>query len=286
MKLDPRYGAPRAGLAAAHLLLGLAGLQPPREAWDVTEECAESSLGLDPTLAEAHVSRAFARLFRDWDWEGARAAFDRAGALAPGNASVRLWHALFLILDGDLDRARNQIAAGRAIDPLSALAAALRGFAHELVGEYEEERAVAVQAIELRPNRFFGYWTLGMSSVLLGDFEAGTAALRRAVELTAGGPAMRCMLAWALVRAGHADEGAALLGELDAAAESTFVSPCQRAAVLGALGEIPAGFRRIEEGLEQRDPWAIFLGVDPRYAPFRAEPAFADVRRRVRGTAV
>jgi DNA-binding winged helix-turn-helix (wHTH) protein/tetratricopeptide (TPR) repeat protein len=281
-KMDPRYGAPQAGLAAAHLLLGLGGLQPPREAWNVTEECAERALALDPSLPEAHVSRAYARLFRDWDWDGARVAFERALRIAPGNASIHLWHGLFLVLAGDLPRARKAIQRGRNIDPLSALTASLRCVAHELAGEFEEEVEVARQAVELRPNRIFGYWNLGVASVFLGDAEGGIAALRRAVALSANGPAMRALLAWALVRGGRAQEGAALLAELDASASSTFVSPCQRATVLGALGDLPAGLRRIEEGVEQRDPWVLFMDADPRYAPFRNEPAFTAIVEKVR----
>lgn len=81
-ELDPGYAAPHGGLADAHLLLGLAGLSPSPGAWDLTLECAQRALEGDPTLAEAHVASAYARLFRDWDWKGARAALDRALGLA------------------------------------------------------------------------------------------------------------------------------------------------------------------------------------------------------------
>ena len=76
--LDPRYGAPLGGLADAHLLLGLAGLSPPRQAWDTVVSCADRALECDPTLADAHVSRAYALLFRDWDWQGAEQGIERA----------------------------------------------------------------------------------------------------------------------------------------------------------------------------------------------------------------
>lgn len=281
VRLDPRFAAAHAGLADAHLLLGLAGLLAPREAWTITEECADRALALDPSLAEAHVSRAYARLFRDWDWQGTRLALDRATALAPGLASVHLWRGLFLALVGDLAGAHASIGRGRDIDPLSGLAMGLLCFFHEIVGEYEEQLALARRAVELRPQIFLGHWALGHAHVHLGNLEAGKAALHRAVELTEEGPVMRAHLAWALARAGEKEEARRLLEVLDALASNTFVSACQRAVVLCALGDMPAALARFEEGIEQRDPSVVFAGASPLMAPLRAEPGFAEMRRRV-----
>jgi DNA-binding winged helix-turn-helix (wHTH) protein/tetratricopeptide (TPR) repeat protein len=280
-RLDPRYAAPQAGLADAHLMLGLAGVLAPREAWGLTEECAERALALDPKLAEAHVSRAYARLFRDWDWEGARLALQQATSLAPGLASVHLWRGLFLALVGDLAGAQVATARGRLLDPLSGLAVALLCFFHEMVGEYEQELLLSRRAVELRPDIFVGYFHLGHASVLLGETGAGVAALRRAVELTEGGLVMRSHLAWALVRAGETDEARRELAALDAVASTAFVSPCQRAGVLGALGDVEGGLEHLEEAMDLRDPWIVFAGVAPLFAPFRGHPRFTALLGRV-----
>ncbi len=281
VQLDRDFAGPHAGLADAHLRLGLAGLLAPREAWNLTEECAERALALDPSLAEAHVSRAYARLFRDWDWQGTGLALERATTLAPGLASVHLWRGLFLALQGDLAGAHLAIERGREIDPLSGLGMALRSFFHEIVGEYAEELALARQAVELRPEVFLGYWSLGHAQVLLGNLEAGRAALQRAVELTEGGLVMRAHHAWGLVRSGETAEARRRLAELDGVAQTTFVSPCQRAGVLFALGDKAAGVARFEEGVEQRDAWVVFAAISPLFAPLREEPCFEELRRRV-----
>lgn len=277
---DARYAAPQAGLADAHLLLGLGGLTPPREAWDLAKGCAERALTLDSSLAEAHVSGAFARLFGDWDWDGARSALDRAAEVGPHLASVHLWRALFLALAGDHHEARRSLDIGREIDPLSGLATALRCLFHEVEGEHEDALAVARKAVELRPDRFLGYWSLGLANVFLGRVAPAEEALGRAVELTSGGPVMRAHMAWAAARSLRTEEALEQLAELDALSNTTFVSPCQRAAVLGALGDIGRGLTRLEEGAEARDAWTVFLGVDPVFEPFRGHPRFEAIRRR------
>ena len=75
---DPSYAPPRSGLADGHLLAGLVGLVPPRQAWDLAEVEARAALERDERVAEAHVSLAYLRLFRDWDFAGAEAELRRA----------------------------------------------------------------------------------------------------------------------------------------------------------------------------------------------------------------
>jgi DNA-binding winged helix-turn-helix (wHTH) protein/tetratricopeptide (TPR) repeat protein len=277
---DAEYAAPHGGLANAHLSLGMSGVAPPREAWDRAKACADRALALDASLAEAHVSRAFARLFGEWDWEEARSSLDRAAAVGPRIASVHLWRALFLGLAGHRDDAHRSLEIGRGIDPLSGLATALRCLFHVVEGEHEEALALARKAVELRPDRSLGYWSLGMANAFLGQVVPAEAALERAVELTSGGPVMRAHVAWAAARAGRAEEAREQLAQLDALSQTTFVSPCQRGAVLAALGEIDAGLARLEEGAEERDAFVVFLGVGPLFEPFRGHPRFESLRRR------
>jgi TolB-like protein len=281
--LDARYGAPLGGLADGHLLLGLAGLSPPRQTWDTVTRCADRALECDPGLADPHVARAYARLFRDWDWRGAQKDIDRAGTLAPGAASVHLWRGLFLALGGDLRGARAAIARGREIDQLSVVAAAFQCFVHEFAGENEEALDVARRTVTLYPDNFLAQRCLGAASVRLGKKAAGLKALKRAVDLTTRGPAMVGLLACAHVTFGDPAAARRLLAELDRAAATTFASPCLRAAVLDALGEREAALARIEEGADARDAFAVFLAVDPLFAPLREEARVPAVLSRVAG---
>jgi DNA-binding winged helix-turn-helix (wHTH) protein len=281
LRLDPRYAAAQSGLADGHLLLGLAGLMPPRDAWNLTEECAERAIALDPSFADAHVSRAYARLFRDWDWAGTHVALERATALAPGQASVHIWRGLFLAVAGDRPAAHQAIDRGRDLDPLSGLGLALRFFFHRIAGEHDRGLALARRAVELRPEVMLGHWILGLANVDLGHVAPGKKALRRAVELSEGGPVMTAQLAWALARGGEKREAREQLEALDAMAATTYVSPCQRAAVLLALGNDEAAAARLEEGADGRDAWVVFMGTDPRFAPLRDNPRFRALLTRV-----
>lgn len=279
--LDPGYAAPQAGLADAHLLLGIAGLSPGARAWDLALECATRAIEGDPSLAEAHVARAFARLFRDWDWSAARAGLDRALALEPGALSVQLWRGLFFALAGDLAQARTAIARACELDPLSGLASAFQCYLYEIAGEFDRELALARRAVALVPATLLGQRCLGVARVQLGDHARGLKALRRAVELSRDGPGMSALLAWALARAGDAAGARRKLASLEALAASGFAPHCIGAAALLELGEAEAALSRLEQGVEARDAYAVFLGADPLFAPLRGHARFRTLLARV-----
>jgi tetratricopeptide (TPR) repeat protein len=257
------------------------GLCPPVAAWDRVLECAARALDRDPGHPEAHVARAYARLFRDHDWGAARADLDHAVALGGPSPSAYLWRALFRALGGHFEAARGDLGRSHDIDALSIVGSAFQCFIYDVTGEHEQGLAAARQAVELRPDSFFGYRCLGVASIRLGRSEAGLRALRQAVEHTAGGPVMRAILAWALATTGAVEDARRELQALDAMSGATFVSPCARAAVLLALGDADAALARLEEGTEQREVLAPFLGVDPSFAALRGDPRFRALLRRI-----
>jgi tetratricopeptide (TPR) repeat protein len=87
LKLEPGY-------APAWVALAWAYAEPAGVYRDVHEGTAlgraavERVLELDDSLAEAHATMGWIRLYYDWDWQGSDAAIQRALALEPGNAEA------------------------------------------------------------------------------------------------------------------------------------------------------------------------------------------------------
>ena len=77
----------------------------------------EKALQLDDTLAEAHATRAFIRMFHHWDWVGAEQALDRALALNPNSAAAHHWRGVYLSLRGRLDEAKGEMHRALELDP-------------------------------------------------------------------------------------------------------------------------------------------------------------------------
>ncbi len=280
---DPEWAAPHAGLADAHVLLAFGGIARPVDAWGRAAECAERALQCEPDLAAAHAVSAWITLFRDWDWETARSRLRRALSVEPESHVIRLLFGVFLDLTGDAVGARREIERALETDPLSGLACVAWAFFHDPDEAPEQWLTAARRGVQLRPDRALGYWGLALASLDAGRAERAIEALRRAVELSEGGPSMRAQLGWVLARVGRHDEARAVLRELERLGEGAFVSPYQRAVLSLGLGERARALDELEQAAEERDPWIVFLRADTALLELHGEPRFDALVARVHG---
>jgi DNA-binding winged helix-turn-helix (wHTH) protein/tetratricopeptide (TPR) repeat protein len=280
---DPRWAAPHAGLADAHVLLTFAGAAPPREAWGRAAECVERALERDPRLAPAHAVGAWIALFRDWDWDGARRQLQRALTHEPDSHVIRLLFGVFLDLAGDTAAARREIEDALETDPLSGLAAVAQAFFHDPEGTPERWLTAARRGVELRPDGALGYWGLALARVAAGQADRAVDALYHAVELSDDGIVMRAQLGWGLARAGRHDAARTLLTELEGLEQSAYVSRYHLAVLRLALGERAEALDDLERAADDLDPWIVFMEADAALLDLRGEPRFDNLVARVRG---
>jgi DNA-binding winged helix-turn-helix (wHTH) protein/tetratricopeptide (TPR) repeat protein len=278
---DPRYALPHAGLADTYLVLGFSGVAAPSEAWPLAEESARTALALDPSLADAHISLAYVRLFRDWDWEAARASLRRALDLSP-TAAAHQWYGLFRALEGRLDDARREIDRAAELEPLSVVTGALRGLERNLAGDHEGELAQMLATVELDPNHFVGHWGLALAYEHAGRMEESAASLARAIALAEDGTMLAAVHARTEALLGHAKGARRLLDAIDAAGGNP--SEYQRAAAVLALGDREEALGRLDIAATAREPWMVLIGVDPMLAALRGDDRFEALVRRVFAT--
>jgi TolB-like protein/Flp pilus assembly protein TadD len=277
---DPGYALPHAGLADAYLVLGFSGLLAPGEAWPLAEESARAALRLDESLADAHISLGYVRLFRDWDWESARASLKRARELSPG-AAAHQWYGLFLDMDGRLDDARREIERAVELEPLSVVTGALRGFQLNLAGDHAAELEQCRAVVELDPNHFVGHWGLGLAYEHAGRMEDSAAAIRRAAELAEDNPIVTALLARAEALAGRRDEARRILAAMESDPAAGRPSDYLRAGAELALGERDEALRRLESAAAAREPWMVWVRVDPMLSALRGDRRFEALLKRV-----
>ena len=120
IEIDPDFAAAWAGLSVAYAVRSRAGIVEFEEGQRLAREAANRALALDPNLADAHV-RLGQALARADDFEGMRAAYERAYELEPANPLVL---GVMARLYGHLGRFEEGIAfleRAEAVDPLGAI---------------------------------------------------------------------------------------------------------------------------------------------------------------------
>ena len=76
-RIDPQFAAAHSGLADSYSVLGYLSYLSPAETFPEARRHATKALELDASLAEAHASLGFVKLYFDWDWSGAETEFQQ-----------------------------------------------------------------------------------------------------------------------------------------------------------------------------------------------------------------
>jgi len=270
-----------AGLADAHLLLGLYGVQPVTEALPQAKAAAEQALAIDDRLAEATTSLAFVTLAYDWDWSAAERAFQRALDLNPNYSTAHHWYAYHLVTLGRLDEAIAAMKRAQELDPLSLIMMTDLGELYVYARQYDKAIEQYRQVLELDPHFAMAHASLGGAYLQRGMVAEAMAAFQTAGQLSGDDP-------WIRVAFGHADgvlgkraEAMAILDELRARSKKEYVSPLYIAWIYIGLGEKDRAFEWLEKAYEERAFGLLFLKVGPGYNSLRSDPRFADLVRRI-----
>ena len=277
---DPSYALAYAGLADAYNVLGYYNYLPPRDAYPKAKAAAMRALAIDESLAQAHASLGYTRLFFDWDWAGAESAFLRAIELDPSYASAHQWYAWCLLVMRRMDEMIEAMRTALQLDPLSLIINAHMGYALFWAGRFDDALEQLARTQALDPNFALTYWPLGAIYVWQGRSEEAIAAFSRLVALTDGAIGMGYLgITGGL--GGHPEIARDVLHRLEVAAATRYVSPLDRAISHAGIGEVEETFHWLTQAVDDRVSDLVRLQVLPWPPEVRNDPRFAQVAARI-----
>jgi len=279
--LKPDYAMAHAGLADCYNMLATYGAKPPTEAFPRAKAEARKALDLDDTLAEAHVSLAYALFRGDWNWSEAEREFRQALVMNPRSAQAHQWYSNLLIALGRADEAIAHTKSAQELDSTSLIIRSHYGFIYFFADRYDDSIATCQKVLELDPTFFAVRRYLGQAYGQKGKYEQSIAEFQKAVAGSGGSPLMRAELAHTLALAGKKDEAQKILGELKQLATERYISPYHIALVYSGLGNKEETFNLLEKGLQDRTDYMVFLKVDPRFDWLHNDPRFTSLLDRV-----
>jgi eukaryotic-like serine/threonine-protein kinase len=278
---DPLYAMAWAGLADTWNLIGSYGDRPPVDSFPRARAAARRALELEPGLAEAHTSYAYALQNYDWDWEGADRAYRRAIELRPSYATAHHWYGGFLMIQGRFEEALDHRKMAVAHDPLSPQIQASLGSPYLLAREYEKAIALFRHSLEMDPNYAQGHFALGWALFHSGATEEGIHHLEMRAEIAGQSADSLADLAYVYARSGRTEEALEIRERLEQVKRSRYISPYKFARISIGLGDHDEAFRLIEEAYLQRSNYLTGIVTDPTLDPLRDDPRFRDLLRRM-----
>jgi TolB-like protein/DNA-binding winged helix-turn-helix (wHTH) protein len=269
---DPAYARAYAGLAWALVNLTGMGTHRTRDVLPQARVAADRALELDPSLDEAHVSRAMV-LAVDWNWSEAEREHRLALTLSPNSWDAHSSYAWYLLNLGRFDEARAQIKYAEELDPVSPVSRNLLAYVDVLSGHTD-------RAIEEFTNT--GWDTgLGLAYGQKKMYTEAAAAFQRVASQWGRQPAVVASLAWVYGLAGRKHESQRLIDELNEISRHRYVAPAVFVNAYVGLGDKQTALTWMERGIEEQDQGLACSKVDPILDPLRSEPRFQALVRRM-----
>jgi eukaryotic-like serine/threonine-protein kinase len=271
--LDPRSAVAHAGLAEMYSWAAYIGTAPPRDLYPRAIASAAQALALDDTLSEAHLSMGYAQMVYEWNWPRAGAEFLRALEISPSSAAAHFNYSLWLSATGQVKEGIAQAKRGRECDPLSLLMNVNVGWRYMDARQYDRASVWFRQTLDMNPGFDVAIENLARTHVFQGHPADAVDLLERAGRESLPVTTL-ATLALALATSGRVEEALEIEAMLARKADEAYVSPFWRAVISIGLGRIDEAFTRLEQGLDQRDSWLVFLKVSPLVDPLRPDPRF------------
>jgi len=270
---DPEYALAYDGLADSWVPLGWYGFLPPAEVFPHARAAATKALELDDSLAEAHTSMAFVKLYSDRDWSGAESEFRRGIELNSNYANGHHWYAEYLSLVGRHKEAIAESQRARELDPLSSIINTWVSSRYYFARQYDQAIAEGRNAIEIDPNFGPAHLVLGHAYEQKGMLEESIGEFREACRL-ATGSMYSASLAHAYGIAGRREEASKILNDLIKRSKREFISSYDLAIAQSGLGDTSKTFHLLDEAVRERSPRVAFLGVEPRFDKLRGDSRY------------
>jgi TolB-like protein len=277
IRLDPLYAK---AYAAKGMSLGAyaGSYESASNARHVAEKAhalIEKAVQLAPDLAEAHL--ALARSFDAalLDFTRGMAEYERALALAPGDARVLSKYADFLSRMGHADAAVASAQRAVTLDPVNAASYDDLGYVFYFSHRHREAIAAFDRALSLNPHIHWAHGMRGLAYLGLGESDTArqsclTPPMSWVAQMCAAVAFAKLRLkaqAQAQVAQMKADQGDAMA--------------YQFASIYAQWGDTPTALDWLEVANRLKDPGLAWLKVDPLLDPLRKEPRFQQIERKL-----
>ncbi|HCC58160.1 MAG TPA: hypothetical protein DEQ47_13060 [Solibacterales bacterium] len=268
--IDPLDARSHAGLAEAYVNQGHFTYAPPSEAFPRGKAAALRALELDPTLAEPHTSLALAKLFYEWDWQGAVGSIERAIELWPNNVDAAVYHSWTLCV---LGRQQDSLAEARRafeLDPLSSMVSSNLAWALANNGCFDESLEQLQRTLEFEPN--------SMPALAIMSYPyIGKKMYDEAIRYLQKWKWRKTQLSAVLALAGRREEALAILDEVLSGADGP---PCwsEVASTYLFLGEREKLAESLDKAYAARE---YMLALAAEWSPEKKDPLVLQHLRRM-----
>ncbi len=279
IEIDPEYAPAHAGLGGIWAVLKQMDFVSPDEADPKIQEHLAKALAIDSTLAEVYYWNAIKKVGTDFNWEGGEQAFLKSLELSPNFSECRALFSHLLMCLSRWDESKVQMMQALKNDPNNPFIKVLHLV---LLLNSEEYDSVIVKAIpeqKTMPTNPLVNLVLLVSYTQTEQYDLAIEQVKLKVELEAD-TSLSAYIEDLYKEKGFKEamnETAKTLESLD----GVYVSATTYQMFYAMAGNKDKFLDWIEMGYIRRDPDMPYIAIIPVFKPYRNEPRFIEIVKRM-----
>jgi len=175
---DPNFALAYTGVADFYNQMGL---KYDPALYEVARAASEKALEIDDTIAEAHVSLAWVKMYYDWEFGTAEKALKRAIELNPGYYLAHQWYTDYLLIMRQHEKALVQIKQAEELNPQYYPAIRLTMDVYMLLERYDEAIKQFQKLKEL--NHDGAYYMLAKFHTYQGNYDKALEVVTKELDI-------------------------------------------------------------------------------------------------------
>jgi len=268
LAIDPKYAPAWSALSYSYARLEFYGGLPFDEGVALAMHALDKALEIDNQLASAWASLAWMKRTVFWDWQGARAAIEKALQLEPNNANAISTAASIASTFGEHDKSIELFERSVESNPLSLSTLTALGNRYVAVGRHVEARTLYERVLALNPEYPGTRVRIAGTYLYEGRPEE---ALAKLAGLPAGSEFQQIKAA-ALFDMGETQKAQIALNDfLESPSRD---GPFPVALLYAWRGENDEAFEWLKMALEQRIPDLSYILINPILSRLKDDPRF------------
>jgi serine/threonine-protein kinase len=276
--LDPTYSSAYAGMADAYALLVWQEQLPREEFMARAKAAATKAIEIDQTIAEPHATLGYVKFWYGWDFAGAESEFRRAIELNSKYATAHHWYGEALGMLGRFDEGFKQLRIAQQLDPLSPIINADLGKLLFLARQPDQAINQLQKTLELDPDLPLAQVFLALAWNKKGLHEQAVTELERIAKAPGSRAIFRATLGFVYGQSARQAEALSILSGLTGSTSSQrYISPFHIALVYLGLGKNDKAMEWLEKAKTERDPFLIYIKIDPNFDTLRSDPGFQKI---------
>ena len=257
--------------------LMLAGyrMREPRDCRVIFSGAHQRAVSLCGLTPELRLDRAFALFILEQDLKAAESELLTVSHDRPALVHAHIRLALLYLASGRLDEARAAMLRAKAADELEPQLAILGTAVPLFRREFRDAEEWGRRNLDLHPSSQVGRAFYAEALERTGRFEEALAQYRLAIALSPDALWIRADEGGCLARHGRSAEATAILEDLWRIRHTAYLDAYHVALLLDALGRRDEAFQELDRAHEEKAYSLLYIGVDAKADPLRADPRFA-----------